>query len=210
MSYSFKIIKKGNSVYPRSFQNKFVSTRYPRIWAIGNLDILDKKLLGFFCSVKCPGNVILKTYDLARELRNAGIPVISGFHSPIEKDCLELLLKGTQPIVNCPARGIENMRIPKAWLKALTENRLLIISPFEPKHRRPTTKLAEQRNKFSAYLANKIFVAHASETSQTERFCAEIIKLNKQIHTFNIKENYRLSQFGVVKVSTRALIADFK
>ena len=210
MSYTIKIIKKGGSGYPQALQNKVVSTRYSRIWTIGNLDILDKKLLGFFCSVNCPGNVILKTYDLAWELKYAGISVISGFHSPIEKDCLNLLLNGTQPVAICPARGIENMRIPKGWQKALAESRLLILSPFEPKHRRPTIKLAEKRNRLVAYLANKIFVAHASETSQTKRFCTEIIKFGKQIHTFNIKENDQLSQFGVVKVSISALISDFK
>jgi predicted Rossmann fold nucleotide-binding protein DprA/Smf involved in DNA uptake len=102
------------------------------------------------------------------------------------------------------------MRIPKAWQKSLAENRLLILSPFEPKHRRPTATLAEQRNKFVASLANKIFVAHASEASLTERFCNEIITLGKQINTFNFKENYQLSQLGVVKVSINALIADFK
>jgi predicted Rossmann fold nucleotide-binding protein DprA/Smf involved in DNA uptake len=210
MSYTIKIIKKGSSGYPQVLQNNVVSTRYPRIWTIGNLDILDKKLLGFFCSVKCPGNVILKTYDLARELRDAGIAVISGFHSPIEKDCLDLLLKGTQPIAICPARGIENMRIPKAWQRALAENRLLILSAFEPKDRRPTIKFAEQRNKFVACLANKIFVAHASEASLTERFCTEIITLGKQINTFNLKENDQLSQLGVVMVSISALMTDFK
>jgi len=30
----------------------------------------------------------LRTYDLARALRDAGVPVISGFHSPIEKVAL--------------------------------------------------------------------------------------------------------------------------
>jgi predicted Rossmann fold nucleotide-binding protein DprA/Smf involved in DNA uptake len=210
MTYVVKKIETSRLEYLSVINKKDFQIHYPNLWTIGNLDILEMDLLGFFCSVKCPGNVILKTYDLARELRDAGIAVISGFHSPIEKDCLDLLLKGTQPVAICPARGIENMRIPKAWQNPMTENRLLIISPFEPKHRRPTTKLAEQRNKFGAYLANKIFVAHASEASQTERFCTEIITLGKQIHTFNIKENYQLSQFGVVKVSISALIADFK
>ena len=60
------------------------------------------------------------------------------------------------------------------------------------------------------YLADKIFVAHASEASQTERFCAEIIQRGEQVHTFNIKENNQLSKFGVVKNSISALIADFK
>ena len=69
------------------------------IFSLGNFDILQQKPLGLFCSVKCPGNLILKTYDLARELRDKGVPVISGFHSPMEKECLSLLLRGKQPII---------------------------------------------------------------------------------------------------------------
>jgi len=47
----------------------------------------------------------LKAYDLARELREKKTPVISGFHTPVEKDMLEILLKGKGPNVICPARG---------------------------------------------------------------------------------------------------------
>jgi hypothetical protein len=52
MSYTVKIIKKGSSGYPQALQNRVVSARYTRIRAIGDLEILNKKLLGFFCSVK--------------------------------------------------------------------------------------------------------------------------------------------------------------
>jgi hypothetical protein len=33
----------------------------------------------------------------------------------MEKECLELLLRGMQSVVICPARGIERMRLPSAW-----------------------------------------------------------------------------------------------
>jgi predicted AAA+ superfamily ATPase len=46
---------------------------------------------------------VLRTFALA--LREAGIPVIGGFHAPMEKECLDLLLRGTQPVVICPARS---------------------------------------------------------------------------------------------------------
>jgi hypothetical protein len=55
------------------------------IQAVGKLDILKRKKLAFFCSIKCPGDLILKTYDLARDLQNAGVAVAGGFHSPMEK-----------------------------------------------------------------------------------------------------------------------------
>ena len=59
---------------------------------IGNASILDADLTALFCSGQCPGDVILKMCDLARAMRDAGVPVIGGFLSPMEKECLRLLL----------------------------------------------------------------------------------------------------------------------
>jgi len=196
MTRAVEIIKTNNTGCPRAFQNIVIRAHYSRIWAIGKLDILDKKLLGFFCSVKCPGQLILDTYDLARVLRDAEIAVIGGFHSPIEKDCLDLLLRGKQPVVVCPARGIERMRIPAAWLKSLDQNRLLVISPFEPKYRRPTTKLTERRNRFVAVISNEIFISYATTGGKLEQFCREQIEKGKRVYTFNNHENNNLIQLG--------------
>ena len=52
----------------------------------GDIGILDKRLVGFFCSVRCPGDVILKTYDLARALRETGVTIVGGFQSSMEKE----------------------------------------------------------------------------------------------------------------------------
>jgi len=86
--------------------------RPQRIWAMGNTSILDTRLLVFFCSAKCPGEVILRTYGLARALRDTGVPVISGFHSPMEKKCVDLLLRGKQPVATCPARALQRCGFP--------------------------------------------------------------------------------------------------
>lgn len=43
-----------------------------QVSAIGNTDILHRKKLAFFCSVKCPGSIILQTYDCMKVLREAG------------------------------------------------------------------------------------------------------------------------------------------
>ena len=134
MPYEVNVIETGSLDYPQTLKITDNSARYPQIWAIGNLEILNKKLLGFFCSVKCPGGIILKTYDLARSFRDDGIPLISGFHSPIEKDVFDLLLSGSQPLVVCPARSIENMRIPNAWTEAIDNGRLLVLYELGSDH----------------------------------------------------------------------------
>ena len=85
------------------------------VWAneapgtLGALDILNDRKLGFFCSIKCPGNLILRTYDLARLLRDGGVTVIGGFHSPME-ECLAILLRGTQQVIRAEGRTLPRLR----------------------------------------------------------------------------------------------------
>ena len=52
----------------------------------GNPRLLEEPLTALFCSQRCPGDLILKTYDLARTMRDAGVPVIGGFQTRMEKN----------------------------------------------------------------------------------------------------------------------------
>ena len=44
------------------------------------MTILRRNSLALFCSARCPGNLILQTYDLTRALREAEVTAMSGFH----------------------------------------------------------------------------------------------------------------------------------
>jgi predicted Rossmann fold nucleotide-binding protein DprA/Smf involved in DNA uptake len=145
--------------------------------------------------------VILDTYDLARELRDASVTVIGGFHSPMEKECLDLLLRGTQPVIICPARSIDRMRIPKPWKGPLAEGRLLVISPFVEHRPRVTLELAEERNRFVAHLADEIFIAHAAAGSKTLTFCEELLNRKKPVMTIDRAENSALLKMGVTPLA---------
>ncbi len=162
----------------------------------GDPEILQTRTLALFCSVKCPGKLILQTYDLAMALRKAGVTVISGFHSPMEKECLSLLLRGTQPVVICPGRSIDGMRIPSEWKKPLAEGRLLLLSPFEEKDCRVTARTAQLRNRFVATLADEVFVAYASPGGRTEQFCREVIGWGKTLLTLDSPDNAHLRALG--------------
>lgn len=216
-----QIARKGAD-YATALSSSGISPLPDPIWAIGDLQILQRRLLGFFCSAKCPFEVILRTYDVARALREAadcqagkpdvhlrtydvaralreaGVPVIGGFHSPLEKECLELLLRGKQPIGICPARAFQRMRIPTAWRVPIDAARLLILSPFEEKYRRATVELGEQRNRFVAALATDAFVAHAGPGSKTERLSHEILESGKQVRVLDVPSNQPLIASGAV------------
>jgi predicted Rossmann fold nucleotide-binding protein DprA/Smf involved in DNA uptake len=206
MPHYVTLIESTSLDFPATLCHGALESSYPCIWAIGNLDILKTRLVGFFCSTKCPGSVIVQIYDLARALRDSGIPVISGFHSPMEKECLDLLLRGTQPVVICPARNIERMRLPTAWRTPIAEGHLLILSPFSVPHRRPTADLAEQRNLFVGALANTVVIAHASRGSKIDRLFAEIVASGKQVYTLDLPENTGLMDQGVTGYAVTDLV----
>ena len=92
--------------YPSNLKKYLGKDAPDIITGLGNIDVLRHNSTALFCSQKCPGDLILKTYDLAQILRQAGMTVIDGFHSPMEQECLAMLLRGTHPIIICPARNI--------------------------------------------------------------------------------------------------------
>ena len=205
MPLEIDYIQPKSKNYPSSLRNNKTSGLFPQIWALGNLDILKRPLLGFFCSVKCPGDLILRAYDLARSLRDNSITVIGGFHSPIEKDCLDLLIKGTQPIILCPARSIENMLVKKIFRQPLTEGRLLFLSPFEKKIKRPTAKTSQLRNQFVCTIAKVVFVSYTEAEGKIEEMSKEILSLNKTLYTFESAYNTSLIEMGAQPVKMENL-----
>lgn len=192
----FVTLSADSNSYPKALNRHLATLAPAKISAWGNIDILHHPNLAFFCSVKCPGNLILQTYDLARSLRDAHVGVIGGFHSPMEKECLALLLRGKQPVIICPARTLQGMRLPKEWKSPLDQGRLLLLSPFEEKLRRTTADLAQIRNKFVAAIAAAIFIAHAAPGSKTESFARDVLTWGKPLLTLESDQNSSLIDLG--------------
>jgi predicted Rossmann fold nucleotide-binding protein DprA/Smf involved in DNA uptake len=196
----------GDSATPSYLRKKLAGFPGSKLWFIGNPNILKKPLVGLFCSIRCPGNVILQTYDLARGLREAWVPVIGGFHSPMEKECLDLLLRGQQPVVVCPARSLAKMRIPKDWREPLAEGRLLVLSPFEEKHKRAIATLAAERNRLVSILANEFFIPYGARGSKTELLCRDLVNDGKPVYTFPLEEPEALAQAGAEPIQLDAYL----
>ena len=144
----------------------------------GNKKLLDKHKTAFLCSRKCPSDIILKSLDWAKEKKDRGECVISGFHSQIEKDVFNILLKGNQPIILVLARGMKK-RWPAEIKEAIENNRLLIISPFDDSVRYITQETANRRNEIMAELADEIFLAYYTEGGNLHNLIEKIKKCTK-------------------------------
>ena len=121
----------------------------------------------------------MKAYDLASNLREKETPVISGFHTPVEKDMLDILLKGKGPIVVCPARGLEGMRISSVCQKRIAQENLLILSIIPPNLDRITRQTALQRNRLVISLAKQVHVIYASPQGEIEKLVNEMRPVQK-------------------------------
>jgi predicted Rossmann fold nucleotide-binding protein DprA/Smf involved in DNA uptake len=189
-------IRQTDTCYPDSLLCYLGEDAPCTLSAVGNLELLKTRPLALFCSRKCPGNLILQTYDLAQKLREESTAVISGFHSPVERECLNILVRGKNPIIICLARGFERMRIPKEYTKPLDQERLLLLSPFSEKYKRATKEMATARNAVVAALANSVFVAHAESRSSTETLCRNVLEWGKLVYTFENEANDNLLDLG--------------
>jgi hypothetical protein len=141
---------------------------------LGNMKLLEEHKTAFICSRRIPAGVVLKSYDWAIAMRNAGQCVMSGFHSPLEKDVFHFLVKGNQPVILVLARGMIRELPPKIE-KAIGEERLLIISLFRDEITRVTQETALARNCFMLDLADEIFIPSLAPGGALEKL---VLKIN--------------------------------
>lgn len=187
-------LSKDDAAFPQRLrQSRFSGAT---ISGLGRQSLLASSCVGLVCSVQCPGNVMLKAFDAIRELRDAGIVVAGGFHSPMEQECLEFLLRGQQPVIVCPARHPAGMRLPVAWRSALDGGRLLVVSPLQSTARRTSAAHARTRNAFVAALSTTVLVPHASVGGKVEGTIQPLLQQGVPVFTFEVEENVNLLRQG--------------
>jgi len=166
--------------------------------------------IALLSSSRCPGTVIVHGLDVAIALKDAPITIVSGFQSPLERECLKFLLKGSVRLIVCPARSAVGMRIPAEWKKRMADGRLTIRSFIDetasakpgsttkPTNgpRRPTIDLAERRNRFVASISDAVLILHASAGGKIDRFADELLASGKPVWTLDDPTNTNLVARG--------------
>lgn len=152
----------------------------PVLYARGALDLLHRRRVAIFASVKTTGASILRALAWARGWSSDDGVVISGFHSPLEQECLALLLKRGMPVIVCPAREIGTYRLPQAWRAPLQGGGLLVLSQFTA-HRRVSTATCAARNALVARCADEVVVLHAHGGGQIEHLVHDASKAGKPV-----------------------------
>jgi predicted Rossmann fold nucleotide-binding protein DprA/Smf involved in DNA uptake len=168
-------ISSKDSSYPVRLRERLRDDAPNSLATIGAVGLLKQPLLALLCSVRCPGSAILEAYETAKKVARSEWVVVSGFHSPMERECLRILLRAKHPVVICVARSLDNMRIPVEWREHIKTSRMLLLSPFAEAYRRNTTKMAQARNQVVAALADKTWMPYAAPGSKTELLALKVV-----------------------------------
>jgi predicted Rossmann fold nucleotide-binding protein DprA/Smf involved in DNA uptake len=160
--------------------------------------------IAFFCSQSCPGDIILKVQDWANARLPDSQPIISGFHTAIERDVLRILLRNHAPVIYCLARALEGARLSTAVRAAERAGHAEIISPFPASQKRTTAASAHKRNQHILTLCDAMLIAHASPGGKTEALAEDAIASGKRVLALASCSNDHLSQLGAEMTGTRA------
>lgn len=183
--FQVSTLTSSHSGWPSHLETRLGRSAPSRLWAIGNLEILARHKIGLFCSIRCPGNVVLAARDAGCKLQEEDAAIVSGFHAPVEKECLRHLLRERQPVIVCLARALGKVRISSDWRSAVESGRLLLLSRFE-KSRRADRDTARRRNELVAALSDEVLIVHADPGGSIDRISEMIagwriptVELNK-------------------------------
>lgn len=129
----------------------------------GNRELLDRDLVAFFASRNAPPEALTLATCWAHEIATTDKVVISGFHSPIERAVLDVLLTRGCSVVVTLGRALY-LQIPKYLKTAYDDHRLLFVSFRD--YSRPSYSNSQLRNWLTADLAREVVFAPFDSTSQ--------------------------------------------
>ena len=129
----------------------------------GNKGLLDRHLVAFFASRTAPPEALHLATRWAHEIAQTDKIVISGFHSPIERAVLDILLAHRCSVVVTLGRSLYR-KIPAHLQAAYDQNRVLFISFRD--NPRPSFSNSQIRNWATVNLADELVFAPFDNTSQ--------------------------------------------
>ena len=123
---------------------------------LGNTSLLERKKIGYFASGTIASLSVLPTLDWATEIaKREDVAIVSGFHSKMEREVLDILLKGRCKLICVLARPIYKV-IPEKYRNAYDQNRVLFISHNTSKSTMTSRLLCQKRNEYIASISDEL------------------------------------------------------
>lgn len=139
---------------------------------LGNLSLFELRKIAFLCSQKCPVALWPKLRDWAAGASLKGSCVISGFHSPMEKELLAHLVEVGVPVILALASGLPGC-LAEELMAPMAAGRLLLVTRYAASVTHPCRDKCRQRNRMMLEWSDEVVVGYASAGGTLERLCRE-------------------------------------
>ncbi|MDE7440714.1 MAG: hypothetical protein K2M69_00915 [Muribaculaceae bacterium] len=137
----------------------------------GNTDLLQRRKIGYFASSMIASLSVLPTLDWATDVAKREEEVIvSGFHSKMEREVLDILLKGRCGIICVLARPIYKS-VPEKFRDVFKQGRLLFISHNTSKSTMTSRQICQQRNEYVASISDELVFSSLTPESSLYPMC---------------------------------------
>jgi len=172
-----------------------MSDKKKDVFFTGNLDIIKKyPVIGVLASGKAPGPVVWESYQFFYALRDAGVTIAGGWHSPLEKGILDALIEGKANIGFFAAKGLKARGFQQKFKLLDKTSRGLMISPFSDSVTKINgTEGPRLRNELLAAVSDVLLIPYIKAGGKLfQMLKAESAFLNKTF-VLNHVENDKLS-----------------
>ena len=159
-----------------------------RFFFLGNEQLLEKKKIGVFISRTIPLNIIVPAEEFLLALSELLYVFISGWHSPFERRILKKLLFAGKELIFFTSKGIKNQSLYKYFTKAISEERLLVVSLLLEKEK-VTLRNSIIRNEMIANAAEHNLFVFINRGGNLENLFNNLLSQNKIPLVFNHSAN---------------------
>lgn len=123
---------------------------------LGNISLLDLHKVGYFASGTIATLSVMPTLDWASEVaKRDDVAVVSGFHSKLERQVLDFLLRGKCNIICVLARGIYRV-VPDKFRDAYDAGRVLFVSNNNSTSTMTSRRMCQNRNEYVAEISDEL------------------------------------------------------
>jgi len=197
-------LSKGDKDYPTMLAERLGSYAPGRLLALGDVRLLKLPILGILSSRQIDGGVLLDAREILRSLHGEDIVVAGGWHSPMEKESLQVGIDLGYGVIYVNARSLKGIRIQRGLVKPLEEGRALLVSP-DLATRRVSRLMAERRNRLVAALSRALLVLLAPEGSSTAALARQVIGWGLTVCALEHPANAHLHAAGALPATARSV-----
>jgi predicted Rossmann fold nucleotide-binding protein DprA/Smf involved in DNA uptake len=171
-------------IIPSAGLEGFFRGRPRKLWGIGNAAILGAPLLGIISARQVNSDLASISSQLLEQLACLNeAAFIGGWHSPLEKEALQILLAKTVPIVLCIPKAL-NRFVPTVDVdNRVSQGQALLLTHCSPRVKRISRDASIRRNQLVISLATALLVLSAPPGSVSFELAKSALRRGKPVLT---------------------------